>query len=186
MLTALHRLRMIVPALLLASIAACGTGSHTASPVLHGRAGETSASWPTLTDATFGFSLRYPPGWTEKFDQPAGFHALASRADMTNLLELQGGDFWLVAQATARDPSAGCGEPADGPVDRAATTLGGLPATRYVVAGTRGDATQHIIDVIAVRSGTCYTLQLVAGGAISLDRAMTTLQAIQDSYRLTG
>ena len=184
MLTALHRLKMIAPALVLAVVAACATGSHTASPALHGRADAASANWPTLTDASFGFSLRYPPGWTEKFDQPAGFHALASRPDMTSLLDLQGGDYWLVAQASLRDPSAGCGEPADGPVARSATTLGGLPATRYVVAGTRGDAIQHIIDVIAARGGTCYTLQLVAGSAISLDRTTATLQAIQDSYRL--
>ena len=186
MLTAVRRLTTIVPVLLLVSIAACATGSHATAPALHGRPGAVSASWPVLNDASFGYSLRYPPGWTEKFDQPAGFHALASRADMTSLLDLQGDDFWLVAQASTPDPSAGCGEPADGPVDRAATTLGGLPATRYVVAGTRGDATQHIFDVVAVRSGTCYTLQLVAGGAISQERALTTLQAIQDSYRLTG
>jgi hypothetical protein len=186
MLTAARRLPTIAAALLLASVAACATGSHAPSPALNGRPGAVSASWPTLADASFGYSLRYPPGWTEKFDQPAGFHALASRADMTSLLDLQGGDFWLVAQASPRDPSAGCGEPGDGPADRATTTLGGLPATRYVVAGTRGDATQHILDVIALRSGTCYTLQLVAGGAIPLDRALATLQAIQDSYRLAG
>jgi hypothetical protein len=156
-------------------------GAPTAAPM-----GAVPANWPTLTDTAYGFSLRYPTGWTQQFDQPAGFHALASRADLTNLLELDSRDYWFVAQAAARDPSAGCGEPAEGPVQRTATTLGGQQATRYVVTGDRGGMTQHIVDVISTRGSNCYTLQLVAGGAIPLDRALSTIQEIQASYRFSG
>lgn len=179
-------LKVLVPILLLTVATGCAA-ARGAGPLLHGPSPSAVAaggSWPTLTDASFGYSLRYPPGWTEKFDQPAGFHALASRSDVNSLLELGGGDYWLVAQAIARDPSAGCGEPSTEGEKQADTTLAGLPAKRYVIEGTRGDTTQHIIDVIAVRSGTCYSLQLVAGGAIPLDRALATLQEIQASYRL--
>jgi hypothetical protein len=143
------------------------------------------ANWPTLTDTAYGFSLRYPAGWSEKFDQPAGFHALASRADLSNLLELGSQDYWFVAQAGARDPASGCGEPAQGPVERSSTTLGGLPATRYVVTGTQGDRVQHIVDVISLRGVNCFTLQLVTGAAIPMDRALSTLQQIQTSYRFS-
>jgi hypothetical protein len=180
--------RALAPAvLLLAASTGCALAGHSPGPLLRGPGPSASAApgdWATLTDASFGFSLRYPPGWTEKFDQPAGFHALASRPDMSSLLDLAGGDYWLVAQAAPRDPSAGCGEPAPAPPDTASTTLADLPAKRYVVAGTRGGTTQHIIDVIAVRNGTCYTLQLVAGPAVPLDRALGVLGEIQASYRL--
>lgn len=181
-------LKLIAPMLFLVVTAGCAMGAQPAAPELHGpnaSAGSVPADWPTLTDRSYGFSLRYPSGWTEKFDQPAGFHALASRSDMASLLELRDSDFWLVAQASKRDASAGCGEPADESAEKSDTTLGGQQATRYLIAGTRGDATQHILDVIAVKGGTCYTLQLVAGPAVSVDRAMTTLQEIQSSYRFT-
>jgi hypothetical protein len=170
-------LKLIVPTLLLAM--ACTSLHPSAS------SGSVPTNWPTLTDLAYGFSLRYPAGWTEKFDQPAGFHALASRPDLTNLLELGDRDYWFVAQAGTRDPSAGCGEPAQGPVQRSATTLGGLPATRYVITGSQGGRTQHIVDVIATRGSNCYTLQLVAGGAIPLDHELSTLQQIQASYRFS-
>jgi hypothetical protein len=179
--------RLLAPVLVLAVAAGCSVARQGGGPLLHGGSSPAVSaapgSWPTLSDATFGYSLRYPPGWMEKFDQPAGFHALASRAGMTSLLDLGGEDYWLVVQAAARDPEAGCGEPSTGPADTSDTTLAGLSAKRYVVAGTRGDTTQHIIDVVAVRGGTCYTLQLVAGPAIPVDRALATLQQIQASYR---
>lgn len=176
--------KLVVPALLLAFAVACAAPHPAAPPAVS--LGAVPANWPTLTDPAYGFSLRYPAGWTEKFDQPAGFHALASRDDLTNLLELGSHDYWFVAQAGARDPSAGCGEPTQGPVQRAATTLGGLAATRYVIAGSRGGETQHIVDVISTRGANCFTLQLVAGGAIPLDRALTTIEEIQASYRFSG
>jgi hypothetical protein len=171
-----------IPALLALAVACAAPrpAAHTASP------GTAPASWSTLTDTAYGFSLRYPAGWTEKFDQPAGFHALASRADLSNLLELGNQDYWFVAQAGARDPSSGCGEPAQGPVVRTATTLGGMPATRYVVTGTQGDRMQHIVDVISLRGVNCFTLQLVAGGAIPMDRVLSTIQEIQASYRFSA
>lgn len=169
----------------LAALMVACAAPHRAAPAAPSMAA-VPASWPTLTDTAYGFSLRYPVGWTEKFDQPAGFHALASRDDLANLLELQNDDYWFVAQAGARDPSAGCGEPSQGPVDRSATTLGGLPATRYVVTGSRGGMTQHIVDIISVRGSNCFTLQLVAGGAIPLDRALSTIQEIQSSYRFSA
>ena len=181
----MRSLKLVASAVLLALTVACAPGNRTA-PSPPASLGTVPSDWATLKDPTYGFSLRYPRGWTEEFDQPAGFHALASRADLTNLLELQGNDYWLVAQADMRDPSAGCGEPSQGPVDRAATTLDGQPATRYVITGTRGDTTQHIVDVIALRGGNCFTLQLVAGGAIPLDRELSTLQEIQASYRFGG
>ncbi len=171
--------------MLLALTVACASGQQAAPTPAAPLAAPLAApaDWPTLTDAAYGFSLRYPAGWTQKFDQPAGFHALASRAGMSNLLELQSSDYWLVAQAGARDPATGCSEP-DGPgIARTATTLGGQPAVRYLVTGTQGDTTQHIIDVISVRGGSCFSLQLVAGGAIPLDRALSTLQEIQASFR---
>jgi hypothetical protein len=180
-------LKVLAPALLLTVAAGCGPVAGSGA-LLHASPPATSASpgsWPTLKDQSFGYSLRYPPGWTQKFDQPAGFHALASRADMASLLDLQGGDYWLVAQAMPRDPSAGCGEPAEGDAERSDTTLAGLPAKRFVIAGTRGDTTQHIFDVIAVRGQTCFSLQLVAGGSIPVDQALGTLKQIQDSYRLS-
>lgn len=180
-------MRVRALALLLLATTGCAVAGHSPGTLLHGPNPPASAvpgDWQTLSDASFGFSLRYPPGWTEKFDQPPGFHALASRADMSSLLDLAGGDYWLVAQATARDPSAGCGEPSPAPPGTASTSLAGLPAKRYVIEGTRGDTTQHIIDVIAVRNGTCYSLQLVAGPAVPLDRALGMLGQIQGSYRL--
>jgi hypothetical protein len=180
--------RLLTPLVLLAVAAGCSTPSRT-GPLLRGPSPSASAApgdWATLTDTSFGYSLRYPPGWTQKFDQPDGFHALASRAEMASLLDLQGNDYWLVAQAMVRDPAAGCGEPSDSEADRADTTLAGLPAKRYTITGSRGNTTQHIFDVIAVRNGTCFSLQLVAGGAIPADRALGTLQGIQASYRLKG
>ena len=180
--------KLVVPSLLLSLVLACAA-PHP--PAVHGSAppaaslGAIPANWPTLTDTAYGFSLRYPAGWTEKFDQPAGFHALASRDDLTNLLELGNNDYWFVAQAGARDPSAGCGEPTQGPVQRTATTMGGLAATRYVITGSRGGETQHIVDVISTRGANCFTLQLVTGGAIPLDRAMSTIEEIQSSYRFS-
>ena len=176
--------KLVVPLLLLALAAAC-TAPHQAAPPT-ASLGAIPANWPTLTDTAYGFSLRYPAGWTEKFDQPAGFHALASRDDLTNLLELGNNDYWFVAQAGARDPSAGCGEPTQGPIERSATTMGGLAATRYVITGSRGGQTQHIVDVISTRGSNCFTLQLVTGGAIPLDRALSTIQEIQSSYRFSG
>jgi hypothetical protein len=119
----------------------------------------------------------------EKFAEPAGFHALASRADMASLLELQNGDYWLVAQASPSDPSGGCGDQVAGPAEKSMTTLGGQTATRYVVTGTQGGRNQHVMDINARRGDTCYTLQLVAGGAIPLDQALATLQEIQSTYR---
>jgi hypothetical protein len=180
----MRSLKLAVPAVLLAIVMGCAAPHQPAPPAAS--LGAIPANWPTLTDTAYGFSLRYPAGWTEKFDQPAGFHALASRPDLTNLLELGNQDYWFVAQAGARDPESGCGEPSQGPVDRTATTLGGLPATRYVVTGNQGERTQHIVDVIAVRGVNCFTLQLVAGGAIPMDRAMSTLQEIQASYRFSA
>ena len=179
--------KLAVPSLLLALAIACAAPHQAAPPAAS--LGAVPADWPTLTDTAYGFSLRYPAGWKEQFDQPAGFHALASRDDLTNLLELGSHDYWFVAQAGARDPSAGsagCGEPTQGPVQRSATTLGGLGATRYVIAGSRGGETQHIVDVISTRGPNCFTLQLVTGGAIPLDRALSTIQEIQSSYRFSG
>lgn len=179
-------IKLLAPALLLTIAAGCA-GMGGSGALMRGPSPAASASagdWPTLTDASFGYSLRYPPGWVQKFDQPAGFHALASRADMTSLLDLGGEDYWLVTEAIPRDPSAGCGEPAEGEADRTDTTLAGLPAKRFVITGTRGSTTQHIFDVIAVRGQTCFSLQLVAGGEIPVDRALSTLQTIQSSYRL--
>lgn len=174
--------------MLLALTVACTSGQRAAptpgAPLAPPLA--PPADWPTLTDAAYGFSLRYPAGWTQKFDQPAGFHALASRADMSNLLELQSQDYWLVAQASTRDPSAGCGEPDGAGIGKTATTLGGQPATRFLVTGARGDTTQHIVDVISVRGARCFSLQLVAGSAIPLDRALSTLQEIQSSFRYSA
>jgi hypothetical protein len=174
-------LRFALPSALLALVVACAAPHAATGPAAS--LGSIPASWPTLTDTAYGFSLRYPAGWTEKFDQPAGFHALASRANLSDLLELGNQDYWFVAQAGARDPSAGCGEPGQG--QRSATTLGGLAATRYVVTGSQGGRTQHIVDVIASRGSNCYTLQLVAGGAIPLDRELTTMQQIQATYRFS-
>jgi hypothetical protein len=176
--------KLVVPSLLLALAVACAAPHQAAPPTAS--LGAIPANWPTLDDTAYGFSLRYPAGWTEKFDQPAGFHALASRGDLTNLLELGNNDYWFVAQAGARDPSAGCGEPTQGPVQRSATTMGGLAATRYVVTGSRGGQTQHIVDVISTRGSNCFTLQLVTGGAIPLDRALSTIQEIQSSYRFSA
>jgi hypothetical protein len=177
-------LKLVVPSVLLALAVACAAPHQATGP--GASLGAIPSNWPTLTDTAYGFSLRYPAGWTQKFDQPAGFHALASRDGLTNLLELQDHDYWFVAQAGARDPSAGCGEPAEGPVQRTAVTLGGQQATRYVVTGSRGGVTQHIVDVISIRGGNCFSLQLVAGGAIPLDRALSIIQAIQGSYRFSG
>jgi len=177
-------LKLVTISALLALAAAC---AEPRPAVPHAApSGAVPAGWATLTDRAYGFSLRYPAGWTEKFDQPAGFHALASRSDLSNLLELGNQDYWFVAQAGARDPSSGCGEPAQGPVARTATTLGGLPATRYVVTGTQGDRMQHIVDVISVRGANCFTLQLVAGGAIPMDRVLSTMDEIQASYRFSS
>jgi hypothetical protein len=181
-------LKLALPVLLLAAAAACASPAGRPSPELRvpgGEAASVPANWQTLTDRSYGFSLRYPAGWTEKFSQPDGFHALASRRDMGSLLELQGMDYWLVAQASPREPSAGCGEPMEGEAEKSDTTLGGQPATRYVISGARGGATQHIVDVVAVRRDTCYTLQLVAGPAVPVDQAMATLREIQASYRFT-
>jgi hypothetical protein len=177
-------LKLVVPSVLLALTVACAAPHQATGP--GASLGAIPSNWPTLTDTAYGFSLRYPAGWTQKFDQPAGFHALASRDGLTNLLELQDHDYWFVAQAGARDPSAGCGEPAEGPVQRTAVTLGGQQATRYVVTGSRGGVTQHIVDVISIRGGNCFSLQLVAGGAIPLDRALSIIQAIQSSYRFAS
>ena len=180
----MRSLKLVVPTLLLALTMACAAPHPAATP--SATFGSVPSNWPTLNDHAYGFSLRYPAGWTQKFDQPAGFHALASRADLTNLLELQNDDYWFVAQAATRDPSAGCGEPQESPVERSATTLGGQPATRYVVTGNRGGMTQHIVDVILVRGANCFTLQLVAGGGIPLDRALGTIEQIQSTYRFSA
>lgn len=176
---------VLVAAGLLGLAVAC-TAPRPTTSASRASLGSVPADWPTLTDTAYGFSLRYPAGWTQQFDQPAGFHALASRGDLTNLLELDSHDYWFVAQAGARDPAGGCGEPVEGSVQRSATTLGGLPATRYVVTGDRGGMTQHIVDVISTRGSNCYTLQLVAGGGIPLDRALSTIQEIQTSYRFSS
>jgi hypothetical protein len=177
--------KLVVPSLLLLTLVMACAAPHQSAPAV-APLGAIPANWPTLTDTAYGFSLRYPAGWTEKFDQPAGFHALASRNDLSNLLELGNSDYWFVAQAGARDPSAGCGEPTQGPVERTATTMGGLAATRYVITGSRGSQTQHIVDVISQRGINCFTLQLVAGGAIPLDRVLSTIQEIQASYRFSA
>jgi hypothetical protein len=177
--------RAVAALVLLAGTMGCGAAHGAATPSV-ASFNAVPADWPTLTDATYGYSLRYPAGWTQQFDQPAGFHALSSRSGLTNLLELQGNDYWLVAQAGARDPSAGCGEPAQGSVEKTATTLGGQPATRYVVTGTRGDMVEHIVDVISVRGSTCFTLQLVAGGTIPLDHVLVTLSEVRSSYHAPG
>jgi hypothetical protein len=174
-------LKLLAPAMFLALTAACAVGHRTAPSPLGPPA--VPADWPTLRDAAYGFSLRYPAGWTQKFDQPAGFHALASRADMSSLLDLQSRDYWLVAQAAARDASVGCGEPDGAGVGRTATTLDGQPATRYSITGTRGDTTQHIIDVISVHGSTRFSLQLVTGSSIPPDRALSVLEEVQASYR---
>jgi len=176
--------KLVTTAALLALTVACAAPGKAAPPPASLAA--IPADWPTLTDTAYGFSLRYPAGWTQKFDQPAGFHALASRADMADLLELQNDDYWFVAQAGARDPSSGCGEPAGGQAERTATTLDGQPAARFVVTGSRGDMTQHIVDVIASHGRNCFTLQLVAGGAIPLSRVLSTMQEIQASYRFSA
>lgn len=164
-------------ALLLTAACTATRPAHQAS------APSIPTDWQTLQDTTYGYSLRYPPGWTEKFAEPAGFHALASRADMASLLELQNSDYWLVAQASASDPSGACGDGVAGPAEKSATTLGGQTATRYLVTGTQGGRSQHVMDITAHRGDTCYTLQLVAGSAIPLDRALATLQEIQSTYR---
>jgi hypothetical protein len=169
----------VAAAVLAALTAGCSLAQQAAPASL----GSAPKDWPTLQDHAYGFSLRYPTGWTEQFDQPAGFHALSSRRDLTNLLELGDSDYWLVAQASPRDPTAGCGAPGEGTVDHG-STMGGLPATRYLITGSQGGATQHIIDVIAERGSTCFTLQIVAGGGIPLEREQSTLQVIQASYRL--
>jgi hypothetical protein len=176
--------RVVAALVLLAGTVGCGAAQRAATPATPSVASFNAvpADWPTLTDATYGYTLRYPAGWTQQFDQPAGFHALSNRGDLTNLLELQATDYWLVAQAGARDPAAGCGEPAGRPAEKTATTLGGQPATRYVITGTRGAMVEHIVEVFSVRGSTCFTLQLVAGGTIPLDHVLATVSEIQSSY----
>jgi len=181
----MRRPALAMLALLLALSAACAAPQRVAHAPAQTPppAQAVPHDWPSLTDAQFGFSLRYPAGWTEKFDRPPGFHALASRATMTSLLDLADNDYWLVAQVDPLDPSTRCGEPVGQPTEKTDTTLGGQAATRYVATGSRGSTIQHIVLVVALRGTTCYTLQLVAGGAIPLDQALSTLRVIQGSYR---
>ena len=60
--------------------------------------------------------------------------------------------------------------------------LGGLAATRFV---RKGPNTQHRRCHRAVRTA-CYTLQLTTGTAIRIGQALTALQAVQSTDRLSS
>jgi hypothetical protein len=141
------------------------------------------SDWPTVTDSKYGFVLRYPTGWSDvsqrRGDAP-GTDEVTSRASATSPAGMIATDWWLTAQAHAPDPSIGCGEPVTS--QKSADQLDGQSATRYVRNGTQSDATAQIIDVIAVRGGNCYDLQLITGGGVPAGQATTTFDTIKSSF----
>jgi hypothetical protein len=145
----------------------------------------TPADWKTITDATDGYTFRYPSGWVDVSGlrgDPPGSHEVASTSAAASPANLGPTDWhFYVYGAFPKNSTNGCGEPLDG--YQSGTLMGGRQAKLFARQGTQGDPNQWVIDVIAERSGTCTWFQQVTGNRVAKDRAMATLTVIQASFR---
>jgi hypothetical protein len=140
--------------------------------------------WKTLNDSTYGYVFSYPGDWTDLTQAegiPAGAHAIASRASLTNLLTMEPTDKFLNVMVGPPHPLLGCSEPVS-PDEKVGIILDGQTATDFARKGTQSDPNVWVLDLIALYSGTCYHFQLMTGSAIPENDAKAMLGEIQLSF----
>lgn len=138
------------------------------------------SDWKTVTDLQYGYTFSYPSVWTE-VSHPDGAHYMASRPTLTNPFVLEPNDWWLGVLAAPPNQTIGCGEPLN-PDERYVTYLGDQAATEFAVKGSQHDPDVWVLDVITLRGGSCYQLQLMTGSAISENSAKATLVTVQSTF----
>jgi hypothetical protein len=100
------------------------------------------------------------------------------------LKDLGPSDTWFTVRSFAPDPSLGCGEPSQ-PDSTTAIFLDRTPAKEFVRTGTQSDAQARVVDIIAVKNGTCFALQLTSGRGVAA-QAVTLMGMIASSFRFSG
>ena len=188
-----RRLRSVYaasPSLLALILACCGSAAATAPPATqtsgsHAIDPSPPADWKTITDSTDGYTFRYPSGWVDVSGlrgDPPGSHEVASSSSAASPASLGPTDWhFYVYGAFPKSSTTGCGEPTVG--YQSGTLVGSRQAKLFARQGTPGNPNQWVIDVIAVRNGTCTWFQQVTGSRVAIAQAMATLTLIRASFR---
>lgn len=137
--------------------------------------------WRSLVETKAGYALRYPQSWVEVPTQGPGSHGFGSRSGVTSLAEVAASDTWFTVRSFAPDPSIHCGEPSQ-PDSTTAILVDRTPAKEFVRTGTQSDAQARVVDIIAVKSETCFALQLTSGRSV-VQQAVGLMETIAGSFR---
>lgn len=186
---------------LLAFVALVGFGalktykSHNTStqPPIEKNTGRPQPSTPTpqADMKTFSgslYALSYPAQWNQL--PPIGAAQSPDTNTFSNRDSYTASDdaaVFLLADSRAGSSKESCyktNNPLDYNIVESASSLGGVPATKYLFDAKPGKAPRFTVTYLAIEKGYCYSITIASPSAATRDSSLTLASTIAKSFKI--